>query len=305
MDRITCMQSFVRVIEMNSFSAVAREQQTTQPTISKQIAALEKHLGVQLLIRSTTNLSLTEEGQKYYQYCQQILETVAEAESSLTGKEKATGVLHLGCSVLFGQMQIIPRLQAFMQRYPDIKIDLMMTDNFVNIVEEGLDLIIRIGNHSDNSLISHRIGTTRRVAVATTKYFEKAGEPQTPEDLIHHSCIVYTRLSTGNEWHFQGNGDTIKVCVGGSFQTNSSVAIRAAVLSGLGIAIAPVWMFGDEIYQGDLKVVLQDYQPIPLPIYAVYRRSRFYPAKISCFINFLAEEFHLDPWVSDYGTITK
>lgn len=301
MDRIACMQSFVRAIELNSFSAVAREQKTTQPSISKQIAALEKYLGVQLLTRSTTHLSLTEEGKKYYQYCQQILETVAEAEASLKGKERATGILRLGCPVLFGEMQIVPRLKAFMKRYPDVKIDLMMADRFVDIVEDGLDLLIRIGNRLDGSLIGHRIGTTRRVTVATTGYFEQAGEPKKPDDLVHHDCIIYTHLSTGNEWHFQGTDGTIKVRVGGCFQTNSSVAIRAAVLSGLGIAVAPVWMFGDEIYRGDIKVVLEDYQPTPLQIHAVYRRSRFYPAKITCFIDFLAEEFKLDPWVSDYG----
>jgi DNA-binding transcriptional LysR family regulator len=299
MDRIACMQTFVRAIEMKSFSAVAREQKTTQPTISKQIAALEKYLGVQLITRSTTNLSLTEEGKKYYQYCQQILETIAEAEASLTEKKRATGILRLGCPVLFGQMQIVPRLKAFMKRYPDVKIDLMMADRFVDIVEDGLDLLIRIGNHLDSSLISDRIGTTRRVTVATTSYFEQAGEPQIPDDLVHHDCIVYTHLSTGNEWHFLGTDGTIKVRVGGCFQTNSSVAIRAAVLSGLGVAVAPVWMFGDEIYRGDLKIVLQDYQPTPLPIHAVYRRSRFYPAKIISFIDFLAEEFKRDPWVSD------
>lgn len=301
MDRIACMQSFVRAIELNSFSAVAREQQTTQPTISKQIAALEKYLGVQLLTRSTTHLSLTEEGKKYYQYCQQILETVAEAEASLTGKERATGILRLGCPVLFGQMQIVPRLKAFMKRYPDVKIDLMMADHFVDIVEDGLDVLIRIGNRLDSSLIGDRIGTTRRVTVATTGYFEHAGEPKKPDDLVHHDCIIYTHLATGNEWHFQGTDGTIKVRVGGCFQTNSSVAIRSAVLSGLGIAVAPVWMFGDEIYRGDIKVVLQDYQPTPLQIQAFYRRSRFYPAKITCFIDFLASEFKLDPWVSDYG----
>ena len=301
MDRIACMQSFVRAIELNSFSAAAREQQTTQPTISKQIAALEKYLGVQLLTRSTTHLSLTEEGKKYYQYCQQILETVAEAEASLTGKERATGILRLGCPVLFGQMQIVPRLKAFMKRYPDVKIDLMMADHFVDIVEDGLDVLIRIGNRLDSSLIGDRIGTTRRVTVATTGYFEHAGEPKKPDDLVHHDCIIYTHLATGNEWHFQGTDGTIKVRVGGCFQTNSSVAIRSAVLSGLGIAVAPVWMFGDEIYRGDIKVVLQDYQPTPLQIQAFYRRSRFYPAKITCFIDFLASEFKLDPWVSDYG----
>ncbi|MBR8827470.1 MAG: LysR family transcriptional regulator [Gomphosphaeria aponina SAG 52.96 = DSM 107014] len=301
MDRIAWMQIFVRAVETNSFSAVAREMQTTQPTISKQIAALEKYLGVQLLIRSTTKLTLTEEGTRYYQYCQQILATVAEAETSMMGKEKASGILRLGCSVLFGQMQIVPRLKAFMHRYPDVKVDLMMVDHFVNLVEEGLDLVIRIGNLQDNSIIFHRLGTTRRVTVATTTYFEQAGEPKTPDELINHNCIVYTRLSTGNEWHFQGADGIVKVRVKGCFQTNSSVAIRAAVLSGLGIAVAPVWMFGEDIYRGKLQVVLQDYQPTTLPIHAIYRRSCFHQAKVSCFIDFLAEEFKLDPWVSDYG----
>ena len=298
MDRIDCMKSFVRAIEINSFSAVAREQQTTQSKISKQIAALEKHLGVQLLTRSTTNLKLTEEGKKYYKYCQQILEAIAEAEANLTEKERPTGILHIGCPVLFGQMQIVPRLQSFMNRFPDIKIDLMMTDHFVDIVESGLDLIIRIGNHGDKDLISHQIGVTRRVTIATKKYFQNAGNPITPADLTKHNCIVYTNLTTVNEWHFQGSEGETRVTVEGRFQTNSSVAVRSAVLSGLGVAIAPVWMFGDEIYRGDLQVVLQDYQPTPLPIYAVYRRSRFYPAKISSFIDFLTDEFKLDPWVS-------
>ena len=226
MDRIDCMKSFVRAIEINSFSAVAREQQTTQSKISKQIAALEKHLGVQLLTRSTTNLKLTEEGKKYYKYCQQILEAIAEAEANLTEKERPTGILHIGCPVLFGQMQIVPRLQSFMNRFPDIKIDLMMTDHFVDIVESGLDLIIRIGNHGDKDLISHQIGVTRRVTIATKKYFQNAGNPITPDDLTKHNCIVYTNLTTVNEWHFQGSEGATRVTVEGRFQTNSSVAGR-------------------------------------------------------------------------------
>jgi DNA-binding transcriptional LysR family regulator len=301
------MQSFVRVLEMNSFSAVAREQKTTQPTISKQIAALEKYLGVQLITRSTTNLSLTEEGKKYYQYCQRILETIAEAEASLTAKPQASGILRLGCPVLFGQMQIVPRLKLFMEYYPDVKIDLMMADHFVDIIESGLDLIIRIGSQLDHSLISHHIGTTRRVTVATKRYFEEAGKPEVPHDLIQHNCIVYTHLSTSNEWHFRDQNSTknypeqeqiIKVPVSGCFQTNSSVAVRAAVLSDLGIAVTPIWMFGDEIDRGDVQIVLQDYQPTSLPICGVYRRSRFYPAKITCFIDFLATQFKFDSKVS-------
>ena len=244
---------------------------------------------------------MTEKGRHYYQYCQQILETVAEAEANLVGKEKVTGILRLGCSVLFGEMQIVPRLKAFIRRYPDIKIDLVMTDYMGDLIEEGLDLFIRVGEHQDTSLIGDRLGLTRRITVGSFSYFQQVKEPEIPDELSHHHCISYTRSSPVNEWHFQGQEGLIKVQVNGHLQTGSSVAVRAAVLSGLGIAIAPVWMFGEEIYRGDLKVILQDYQPPPFPIYAVYRRSRFYPAKIRCFIDFLREEFKLDPWVSDYG----
>jgi len=139
------------------------------------------------------------------------------------------------------------------------------------------------------------------VAIGANAYFEQAGEPQVPGDLTKHNCIVYTRLTTGNEWHFQSSTGLIKVRVSGSFQANSSVAMREAVLSGLGIAVSPIWLFGDKIEQGSLKIILKEYRPTSLPIYAVYRRGRFLSAKVSSLIDFLANEFKLDPWVSDYG----
>ncbi|MBW4518732.1 MAG: LysR family transcriptional regulator [Scytolyngbya sp. HA4215-MV1] len=300
MDRIACMKSFVRTVETGSFSAVARELETTQPTISKQIAALEEYLDVQLLIRSTRAVSLTNAGARFYEHCQRVLEAVSEAEASVGQRQKAAGVLRVSSPVAFGQLQIVPRLKAFLDRYPDIKIDLLMTDQFVDLVEEGVDLAIRIGNVQDTSLITQRIGTTRRITVAHQSYFDRAGEPQTPEDLIHHNCIVYTRLATGNEWHFESSKGPIKVTVGGNIQANSSVAIREAVFAGLGIAVAPIWLFGDAMH-GDLRVILKAYQPVPLPIHAVYRRGRFIPAKVRCLIDFLSSEFKLDPWVSDDG----
>ncbi|MBD2364840.1 LysR family transcriptional regulator [Anabaena minutissima FACHB-250] len=205
------------------------------------------------------------------------------------------------CPVAFGQLQVVPRLKAFLERYPDIKIDLMMADHFVDLIEEGVDLAIRIGKVQDTSLITQRIGTTRRITIGHQSYFERAGEPQTPEDLVKHNCIVYTRLATGNEWHFQGTSGVIQVAVSGNFQANNSTAIRAAVCAGLGIAVSPVWLFGDALGDGNLKVILKDYQPVPLPIYAVYRRGQFVPAKVLCLIDFLSNEFKLDPWVSDYG----
>lgn len=303
MDRIAWMQSFVRTVETGSFSAVARELKTTQPTISKQIAALEEYLDVQLLTRSTRTLNLTEAGEQFYQQCQRVLETLAEAEASVGQRQKPSGLLRVNCPVSFGQLQIVPRIKAFLERYPDIRLDLMMNDGFVDLVEEGVDLAIRIGNYQDTSLIYTRIGTTRRVTLASPEYFKKNGEPQKPEDLIHHNCIVYTRLSTGNIWPFQSKDKTIKVEVTGNFQTNNSTAIREAVLSGIGVSVLPIWLFGDCINHGKLKVILNEFQPTHLPIYAVYRRGKFVPAKVRCFINFLAQEFEIDPWVSDYGQI--
>ncbi|MGD1914473.1 MAG: substrate binding domain-containing protein [Rivularia sp. (in: cyanobacteria)] len=230
-------------------------------------------------------------------------ETLAEAEASVRKRHNPSGVLRVNCPVSFGQLQIVPRIKAFLQRYPDIKLDLMMNDGFVDLVSEGVDLAIRIGNHQDTSLISQCIGTTRRVTVASVEYLEKIGEPKKPEELVDRNCIVYTRLSTGNEWHFQSNEKIIKVKVTGNFQTNNSVAIREAILSGIGIAVSPIWLFGDCINNGKVKVILKEYQPTPLPINVVYRRGRFLPAKVRCFIDFLAQEFKLDPWVSDYGQI--
>jgi len=302
MDRLDCIQSFVRVVETGSFSAVARDLNTTQPTISKQIAALEDYLDVQLLTRSTRKLQLTQEGEQFFEHCQRLLDVVAEAEASVGQRQNPVGILRVNCSVAFAQHQVIPYLKGFLDRYPDLRLDLMMSDRFVDLVEEGTDLAIRIGQVSDPALIVHRIGVTRRVTVASAEYFHDRPTPKTPEDLSEHNCIVYTRLTTGNEWHFQlPTGGTAQITVKGNLQVDSSTAIREAVLSGLGIAVCPVWLLGDLIQSDRLTVILQDYQPTPLPIHMVYRRGRFIPAKVRCFIDYFANEFKLNPWVSDYG----
>lgn len=262
----------------------------TQPTISKQIAALEEYLDVQLLVRSTRKVSLTDEGMRFYEHCQPVLEALSEAESSVGKRQNPSGILRVNCSVAFGQMQVLPRLKQFLDRYPDIKIDLTMSDRFVDFVEEGIDLAIRIGNFSDPNLISQEIGAFRFVRVASVSYLEKFGEPQVPTDLLHHNCIVYTRQSTRNQWQLRG---TI-VTVGGNLQVNNSMAIREAVLANLGIGEGPIWAFTDELQNQLVKVILTDYEPEPIPIRIVYRRGRFQSAKIKCFIDFLIEQLQAE-----------
>ena len=300
MDRLACIKSFVRTVETGSFSAVAKETQTTQPTISKQIAALEKYLDVQLLTRSTRKLQLTEAGTQFYTHCQEILDTVAAAEASVGKRQQPSGTLRIYCPITFGQIMIMPHLKAFLAQYPQIEVDLRMSDRIVNVVEEGVDLAIRIGTYKDTSLIAERIGTTRLVPVAATSYLQQVDEPKTPQDLVDHNCIVYTRPETPNEWEFQNpSGSSVVVKVRGNVRVDNSVAIRQAVLSGLGIVLAPIWLVGDELTTGKLKMLLPNYLTNPMPIYAVYRRGRFKPAKVSCFIEYLAAEFKGNPCVSD------
>jgi DNA-binding transcriptional LysR family regulator len=290
LDLITCMKSFVRTVETGSFSAVARELNTSQPTISKQIAALEEYLDVQLLVRSTRKMNMTDEGMRFYEHCQSVLEALSEAESSVGKRQNPAGVIRVNCLVAFGQMQLLPRLKRFLDRYPDIKVDLTMSEHFVDLVGEGIDLAIRIGGSVDHSLISQPIGISRFVTVASVAYLEKFGTPQVPADLLQHNCIVYTHQSTGNEWLFRGT--TVKVK--GNLQVNNSIAQHEAVLSDIGIGTAPMWAYSNELQTQSVKIILADYEPDPLPIQAVYRRGRFQSAKVKCFIDFLLNEFNFE-----------
>ena len=301
MDRVTAMTAFVRCVERGSFSAVGREMHMTQPTMSKLIASLETHLGGKLFARSTHRLALTAEGQRFYEQCRMIVDAVDAAETSFkTGREEIAGVLHLATSVSFGRTQVMSRMRAFMRRYPSLRVDLQLSDRFVDIVEEGIDVAFRIGDLKDSSLIARRISTTYRVTVGTPEYFARHGEPKRPEELKTHNCILYTGLTSQNEWPYTRDGRAYPVRVSGSFQSNSAEAIRAATLAGIGIAFSPVWLFGEDIQAGRLKVVLADYPPKPMPIHAVLPANRRHSAKVKACVDFFQAEFELDPFVSAY-----
>jgi DNA-binding transcriptional LysR family regulator len=230
------------------------------------------------------------------------LEAAEEAESAVGRRRgKPTGRLKLACSVVFGRLHIIPRLSRFMARYPDIEIDLVMNDGFSDLVEEGIDLSIRIGAIADSNMIVRRIGTTRRAVIATPDYLARRGLPRTPSDLQQHECIVYSRLVAGENWSFAGADGPILVPISGSFHVNSTEGVREAVLQGLGIGYVPVWHFVDrEIETGKLSVLLSDYEVEPQPISAVYPSRRFLAPKVRVMIDFLAAEFEIDPKLSSY-----
>ncbi len=300
MELLGPMRTFVRVVEAGSFTAVAAELNTTQPTISRQVAALEEHLGTRLLARTTRAHTLTDDGRAFYEHARRVLEALAEAEGSVGRRRtKPSGLLRLATPVVLGRLHIVPRLGRFLARFPDVSLDLVMNDGFTDLVEESIDLAIRVGEITDPSLVARRIGATRRVAVASPAYLKRRGTPRTPADLADHDCVVYTRLATGNHWHFEKDGATIAVEVKGRFNVNNSEGVHAGVREGFGIGLVPVWHFADEIDSGTLKVILQAYEPKRLPMNAVYPSRRFVPLKVRAMIDYLADEFRLDPRMTE------
>ena len=297
MDRLTAMEVFVRIVETGSFSAVARDLGMTQPTVSKQLSALERQLKTRLLNRSTRQLSLTEAGSAYYESCKRIIDTVRDAEANLgILQTQLSGLLRINTSIGLGQAYVGNLVLKFQKQHPGLSIDLSYADRFVDLVEEGMDLAIRVGHLNDSSLAARRIGSTSRSVVATPAYLAKHGTPQVPEDLAKgHNCLLYAYLSTGNEWVFRGADGPVRVRVSGNFRANNGDAIKQAVLSDLGIAITPDWFVLREIEDGRMKTFLGDFAPAPADINAVYPSARHVSTKVRAFTEFLRAEFQGNP----------
>lgn len=301
MDRLRMMETFVRVVETGSFSAVARETLTTQSAISKQMQALEAYLGAKLLVRSTRSHSLTEAGRLYYERCRQVLDTLEEARVEVHSTEhEISGTLKVAAPVSFGRHHIVPRLAGFYERYPRIKVELQLDDSFVDLVASGADLAFRVGELRDSRLIARRIGTAHRAVLASPAYLEKFGEPSHPHELLKHRCLVYTGLVSINEWTFRpDDGEEIVVRVDGNFRSNSSEAIRQAVVEGLGISYSLLWIYGDDLRAGRLKRILTRYRLPTLPLNVVFQPARRPSLKVQHFVNYFAEAFNQDPDIAE------
>ena len=200
MDRLRLMETFVRVVETGNFSAVARQSHTTQSAISKQVQALEAAIGVLLLVRSTRSHSVTEAGRLYYQRCRQVLDTLEEARSEvLRAEHEVSCLLRVAAPVAFGRIHIVPRLGAFYERYPNMRIDLQLDDSFVDLVAAGIDVAFRVGELKDSRLIARRIGSVARAVIVSEGYLVRHGTPDTPEDLRNHNCLLYTGIDRSEE----------------------------------------------------------------------------------------------------------
>lgn len=292
MDRIAAIKLFVRVVDAGNFSAVARTLGVGQPAVSKQIAALEAHLGAQLLQRTSRSLTLTEAGRDFYESGMRLLGDLEAAESRVgRGAIAPSGLVRANVTPVFGRLYIVPRLREFFARYPGVSVELVVTDHLVNLIEAGVDLGVHNGELSDSSLIGRKIAQTPIVTVATPAYLAAHGEPQTPDELERHRCVIYAPDGAPRVWGFAGRFGPIAHQPKGPFRTNDAEQIRAAVLAGLGLAHTPGWLFAAEIASGAVCPVLIDFEPAKLSITAVRPGGRFLASKVRVFIDFLAETF--------------
>ncbi len=302
MDLLAALRTFVRITETGSFSSVAREVGSTQPAISRQVAQLEEHLGVRVFQRSTRSLTLTEDGRDLLGHARLVLDTVAETEAAI-GRRRGTasGLVRLSCPTVFGRVYIAPRIGALLERHPELSVELCIEDDVVDMVQQGLDLAIRVGDIADGSLVARKIGSTTAHTIASEDYLRRRGEPAHPTDLAAHDCLVFTRVDTPLEWVFQGADGHVSVTISGRFRSNGIEAVLAAVMSGLGVARMPLWMARDALQSGQVRRILSDWRPKPRPIHAVYPSRRFLAPRTRAVIDFLVDEFRLDPLISAYG----
>jgi len=292
MDVLSSMAIFCRVVEMGSFSAVANERDVSLSSVSKHVSALEKRLGTQLLSRTTRQLNPTEAGCEYYNYCIQMMEELSQVEASVSSYQSETsGTLNLRIPVTFGESHILSALWEYREKCVDMNIDLTMSDSEVDLVREGVDLAIIVGPLADSSMVAQKIGSIKRVFVASPEYLAKHGEPKKIAGLEKHNCIILSSMMTSCAWEFFHSKKKKKMQVKGDLTVNNEAALREALLAGVGPAVAPVWLIHEAVKLGKLKVILKDYTPTALDIFAVYRKRLYVQQKVVLMIDHLRETF--------------
>jgi len=293
MESLEGLPVFVRAARDGSFSAAARALGLTPSAVSKQIGRLEDQLSVRLFNRTTRRLSLTEEGAAFFERASRILadlDDAAAAVSSLRGE--ARGRLRVTMPTAFGVIHLLPSLPGFLARHPEVTLEIDLNDRFVNMIEEGFDVALRVGDLQDSSLIGRRIAANRRVMAAAPSYLKDRKAPATPDDLAGHNCLIYTYRTQRNDWHLvDAEGEERLVTVSGNLETNNPMMLRASALAGLGIVLLPLWIIGPDIKAGRLVQLLPDYHWPDSAIQAVYPPGRHLSARVRAFVDFLVEQF--------------
>lgn len=298
MDRLQAMEVFVRVVETGSFSKAAQEFGSTQPTVTKQVAALEARLQLRLLNRNTRGVSLTEAGALYYERCKAVVRQVQEAEDVAHGASNpAFGTLRVGTSVAFGRRVIVPLALEYMRRHPQLQIDLSFEDRYVDLVAQGIDVAIRMGQLADSSLGARYLGVNPWAMVASPAYLKKHGTPRQARELSGHAALIYSSVLGDEVWRLRGpQGAPVSVAVSGRFRSNNLSAVLAATRAGLGIALMPRYVAHESLVGGQLLEVLAGHAMVEQEIHAVFPSPQLVPAKVTAFMVFLHEHFAGEWW---------
>lgn len=299
MDRIDCFRAFVRTLEGGSFSAAAKELGIGQPAVSKRIALLEHEFGTQLFLRTTRKLRPTPEALRIYDLARQILGSFDLARSSVEqASPRPTGTLRVSLPSSFGRRYMMPVIAEYVRNYPEVCLDVRFSERFVNLVEEGIELALRIGNLKASTLVARRLGTVQHYLVATPTYLHGRPTPRTPEDLNTHQCIIYSRLPAANEWTFESEHGRHVTSIGGPVIVDDADAMEEAVMHHLGIAILPEWNAIDGIRCGQLENVLPEYSIAASPLHAVYPEMHWMSPRARSFLDLLikrADQFAAQP----------
>jgi DNA-binding transcriptional LysR family regulator len=284
------MEAFVLVVDTGSFSAAARRLNVGQPAVSKLVAQLEERLGVKLLVRTTRGLTATEAGLNYYERARRSIEEADEAELAARGAAASlTGKLRVAAAVTFARIHLMPHLPELLKRHPDLEIDVVLDDRNVDLIQEGIDVALRMGRLVDSSLTARRIASGPHVVVATPTYFARARVPAAPSDLAAHEAVIYDQGGGGEDWTFRRDSAEIAVTLKGRLRVSAAEGVRAAVLANAGIAITSEWMFAPEIKDGTVKVVLQDWKLPRLDLWAIFPAGRTATIKARIFTQFVEE----------------
>ena len=290
MDRLAAMEAFVLVVDSGSFSAAARRLNVGQPAVSKLVAQLEDRLGVKLLVRTTRGLTATEAGLNYYERARRSIEEAEQAElAARSAGSGLAGKLRVSAAVTFASIHLMPRLPEFLARHPDLELEVVLDDRNVDLVQERIDVALRMGRLTDSTLTARRIASGRHAVLGTPAYFARAGEPTAPGDLTAHEAVIYSQHGGGAVWSFRRDGVDLTVTLKGRLRVTAAEGVRAAVLANAGIVIASEWMFTPEIADGTVKAVLLEWELPAIDLWAVYPAGRTATAKARTFTSFVQE----------------
>jgi DNA-binding transcriptional LysR family regulator len=298
MDRLSAIEAFVKVAELKSFSAAAARLGTSKSVVSRNVSALEAQLGLRLFQRTTRALTLTEAGRSYLERVSQILLDLQEADEAVSQLQAAPrGRLKISAPMSFGFLHLAPALADFLAQYPGLEVDMAMSDRFVDLIEEGFDLAVRIGALPDSSLIAKKIAPIRRVISASPHYLKTHGAPDVPQDLQRHQCLCNSNQAEGTEWRFvTPEGKALTVPVKGRLALNNGDALRVAALNHMGFIDIPTFLIGEDLRAGTLVSVLDDYMPQTLALHVVYPHARHLTPTVRAFIDFVSSRFGPRPY---------